>query len=66
MELTVPCRIPGDESWSGANKRILSWNEAQLNFVSLRSDFHGVGAKKVSLRFGVHNADVVVTDFIAS
>jgi hypothetical protein len=29
--VAVPPRIPGDESWSDAGKRILLWNEAQLN-----------------------------------
>jgi hypothetical protein len=46
MELVVPSRIPRNESWSDADKRMLIRNEAQLNFVSLRSRFHGVGATK--------------------
>src|SRR5437867_11752587 len=43
--VAVPPRIPGDESWSDAVKRILPRNEAQLNFVSLRSRFDCVGAE---------------------
>ena len=46
MELAVPPRIPGDESWSDADKRILLRNEAQLNFVSLRSRFDYGGAER--------------------
>jgi hypothetical protein len=43
--VAVPSRIPGDEPWSDAVKRILPRNEAQLNFVSLRSRFDCVGAE---------------------
>ena len=48
MELVVPSRIPGDESWSDAAKRILLWNEAQLKFVSLRSGFDCVARRRLS------------------
>jgi len=51
VELEVPSRIPGDESWSDAAKRILLRNEAQLNFVSLRSCFDCVRAAKLSRVF---------------
>ena len=55
MELAVPPRIPGDESWSDADKRILLSNEAQLNFVSLRSRFdYGGAASAVPLADGTH------------
>ena len=48
VELAIPSRIPGDESWSDADKRILLRNEAQLNCVSLRSRFDCVARRGLS------------------